>query len=421
MKRAVALLLFLAGCSQPTPAHGPRDILDPVPWDSYAAYDELGAVRKVSGCALDCGAVVSFRIPIDHPLAADLAGRSFVYDDALAMLVHLAEGRPDRARAIGRTLVALRNSDGTIGFSFDFERTAFVDARYVRAGVVSWAAYALATYALSTGEDVFRTEARAFADALLAARVDAQGDPRHGLIAAGRGRYLDGRVFDGAFIADYAVTEHQIDAYFLFRTLHALDPQGPYGAAADALAQALIRAAWIDEESVFAAGVGRAGPTADRALDAAGAWGATLLLAVGEDERARRSLTATRTRFTVYVDGYAGFAPYVGVVSDYSGADLSGTFFSEGTAGMGVLFARFGMQAEARSIGRTLGRLRAKNEGAIPYAFPESRDFPELPSAAPTAWLRLLERELAGAPPMVLAVPPHPSPLLTALLGRTRP
>jgi len=410
MKLVVAALALssLAGCLRT--ARGPEapiDALEPVPWVVTATYDELGKEGSVP-CATGCAAVLSFRIPPEHPLAERLGGRSYVYDDALAMLVHLAEGHPERALPIGRTLVALRNPDGTIGFSFDFEKSAFVDARYVRAGTVAWAGYALASFDLVTGTSTFAADARRVADALLATRVSSPGDPRDGLVLAGRGLWRDNyRVFDATHVADHAVTEHQIDLYFLLRALDALEP-GPYGVAADALAGAMLRALWRDDEGVFTVAVGPKGQSPHRALDSAGAWGAMFLLAIGDVDRARRSLASTRTRFATVADGIAGFAPYDGPVDDHEGQDLSHTFFSEGTASMAVLLSRSGDAPAARALHSVLAGLCAGHGGAVPYAFPESPDFPNVPAVAPTAWLRLFEREQQTGSPLVLSAPARP-------------
>lgn len=407
---AASCTCVLLGClhSTRTPS-APVDPLEPVAWDVTAAYDELGKERAVA-CATGCAAVLSFRAPPDHPHAEQMVGKSYVYDDALAILVHLAEGHPERALPIGKTLVALRNFDDTIGFSFDFAASAFVDARYVRMGTVAWAGYALASYDLSTGNHVFEGDARRFAQALLALRVTTPGDPREGLVLAGRGAWRDHyRVFDPKFVADFAVTEHQIDTYFLLRALDRLEPSGSWGAAADALATAVLRAAWREDEGIFAAAVGPKGPHAARALDSAGAWGAMFLQAIGEPERARRSLAASRTRFATVVDGVAGFAPYDGPVDDHEGQDLSHVFFAEGTASMAVILARSGELPAARALHDQLTKLSIAHGGAVPYAFPESEDFPDVPAVAPTAWLRLLDRELQTGLRLVFAAPPRPS------------
>jgi len=400
----LAALLGLASCSRPARAPtGGLELLEPIPWSVTGSYDPAGRERAIFGCKSGCAAVLSYHVPPGHELERELAGRSFVYDDALAMLVHLAEGRPEQALPIGRTLVALQNGDHTIGFSFDFTEPAFVDSGYVRAGVVAWVGYALATYDRVTHTHTFRDEARSVADRLLQSRFTS--GPREGLVAAGRGRWLEhSTVFDAPYVADYAVTEHQIDTYFFLRVMEELEP-GSYGAAANALAASLLRAAWIEEEDMFSAGVDVDGRSDDRALDAAGAWGALFLLAIGDRPRAERSFAATDRAFASVVRGFHGYAPYAGVVSDYVGRDFSRTFFSEGTAGMGVLLARTGRMEHAHAVAETLAKLRKNHGGAVPYAFPASEDFPELPALAPTAWLRLLERELATSSPFVFATP----------------
>lgn len=77
------------------------------------------------------GLVRSFAIPhddpdyghdeADAPSRADhrVEQRSFIYDDALAVLAFLGAGRGDRARAILTQLAKLQSDDGSLPFSVD--------------------------------------------------------------------------------------------------------------------------------------------------------------------------------------------------------------------------------------------------------------------------------------------------------------
>ena len=162
-----------------------EQFLTPVAFAAAGAYDEDGRSFPLGRCSFrDCErlAVRSYRIPPGHPLEPYLADRSFVYDDALAMIALSLVGRRDEARAIGNTLTTLLTADSTLGFSFSLASPSFYNVRYVRAGTVAWAGYALALYDALTHERRFTPYAQRIADRLLASRIDAAGDPRAGLV-----------------------------------------------------------------------------------------------------------------------------------------------------------------------------------------------------------------------------------------------
>lgn len=371
--------------------------LTPRPFVATEAYDEDGRALALGRCnARDCerSAVRSYHIPTGHPLEPYLADRSFVYDDALAMIALALVGRRDEARAIGNTLTALLSPDATLGFSFSLASPAFYNVRYVRAGTMAWAGYAMALYDAIAHERRFTPYAQLIADRLLASRVDAPGDPRAGLVPGGRGAWRDHyRSFDPRHVASYCATEHQIDAYFLLDALGPTDPTGRYRAAADRLAARLLDALWLPSEGRFAVAVTERGVVADRALDAAGAWGALFLLARGDRARAARSLDYTLRTFSLAGGRLRGFAPYAGAVPDYPGQDFSETLFAEGSAGVALALLRSGRAREAEELSVALRTLQREGEGGVVYAVPASEDFPDFPAAAPTAWLLFLEHE----------------------------
>lgn len=399
---AVAALLGAAGCAHPpytveeSLGHA-RRFLTPRPFPATAAHDEDGRPIALGGCpprACERAAVRSYSIPPGHPLEPYLGDRSFVYDDALALIALSLDGRRDEARAVGNTLVALLTADASLGFSFSVASPSFYNVRYVRAGTVAWAGYALALHDALTGERRFTPAARRVADRLLATRVESPTDPRRGLIPGGRGAWRDHyRRFDAEHVASYCATEHQVDAYFLLDALAATDPTGRYRVAADELAARVVEALWMPAEGRFAVAVTARGAVPDRALDAAGAWGALFLLARGDLARAGQALDYTLRTFAMERDGRRGFAPYAGAIDDYPGVDLSRTLFAEGTAGVALALLRSGRVAEAAELSESLRSLQRDGGGGVVYATPAAEDFPDLPAAAPTAWLLFLERE----------------------------
>ncbi|MBI5611215.1 MAG: hypothetical protein HY902_20245, partial [Deltaproteobacteria bacterium] len=138
-----------------------------------------------------------------------LSRRTFVYDQALAMVWAVQHGDRPLARALGQTLAALQNPDGSWGFSFAAHGDGYYNANYVRAGAAAWCAYGLALYLQGGADDALQ----ATLDRSLAWLV-GQVDPTTKLVRAGHGRWHDGDHFDPDWPADFAATEHQIDAWF---------------------------------------------------------------------------------------------------------------------------------------------------------------------------------------------------------------
>lgn len=398
----VCALALTVGCAHPAwtlpeSLRAAESFVAPEGFSARRYYDEDGVVRPLpEGDGGARGAVRSYRFGDEaHPLRAVLAERSFVYDNALAMIANTLSGRLAEAQAIGRTLEVLSERDGAIGFSFSLEDPAFYNARYVRSGAMAWAGYALAHYDETTQQQRFRGAARRIADNLLRSRVNRPGDPRDGLVPAGRGRWSSQHQgFDPHFDAGFCVTEHQIDAYFLLQTLGAL-VGAPYADASERLAGRMIEALWIADEGRFAVAANEHGRVVERALDA-GAWGTLFLAARGDRARAGASLAYTTRTFASQVQDLQGFAPYAGATDDHPGVDFRETLFSEGTASVAIALLRSGDRGGAERLAVTLRELQRRGDGGVLYALPERQDFPSLPSVAATAWLLFLERELLG-------------------------
>jgi hypothetical protein len=378
-------------------------VLAPVAWRPRGLYDEQGRpLRPPDAClAGACGAVRSFRFPAPHPLEPLLGARSFVYDDALALVARMAAGDLAGATSLGETLAALVQGDGTLGFSFGLEDPAFYDVAYVRAGAMAWAGYALALLDGRLTRPRFADASRAIAGALLRQRHPPGDDPRAGLILAGRGRWSRNYTrFDPTFVSSVCVTEHQIDAYFLLRELGDREPR--FAAEAEVLARSMIQRLWLENEGRFAVAATPAGIDRTPALDAAGVWGALFLLARGETSRAARALAYVERTFRSPRLPLPGFSFYAGEVEDHPGVDLSLVCSGEGTAAAALAWLRAGQPGPAVAHAATLRREQRPGFG-VPYAWPGLPEFPNVPAAAPTAWLLFVERELRGEVPLVFA------------------
>ena len=320
----------------------------------------------------------------DAPRGDPTANRSFVYDDALALLWLTATGAEEKARALAHTLVAIQNPDGTWGFSFGLD--GFYNASYVRMGAVAWAAHALATFVQRYPDPPAAAAASKAAQALLAARRE-RAPAAVGLIEGGRGRWsLDQKYFLPDFRFRAAVTEHQLDAHM---ALAALEPQ-----AAATLARQMISTLWMEPEGRFAAAADNTGAEASRVLDASGAWGALWLDSIGEEALARRSLAYALRTFATSDGRYRGYRPYLDPVDGPISAMDPQLIFVEGTLGVGLAALRLGDRATAEAVLRTAVELACDHGPGIPYANRNAPNVPATPAAAPTLWFLMFEREL---------------------------
>jgi len=387
------------------PPDGPCAGADPATWLEYAArsltfaawqprgptYDQTGrapvavAVRAPPSDAL---AVLSYPDPARFAGGPDgferLARRSFVYDDALAIVWLVARDDLDRARRVADTLAALQRPDGAWGFSFAVDGDGFYNAAYVRAGTVAWVAYALSIWQRAAGDRRFASSLGRAVDWLV-----AQAGPE-GLVRAGRGRWVDRETFDPDWPADFAATEHQIDAWFALRAAARADPEL---AAAVAVPIGRLEAAiddvlWSDGEGRYLQGWSAGRRDGGSALDAAGTWAALYDLARGRPHRARRALDWIATHHTIEVGGWRGYRPYA--------TEGPPALFVEGAIAEAAALHRLGQRDDARRVFATWTDLACA--GGVPLVYSPSwhTDFPLSPAAAPTLWFLLVGRELRG-------------------------
>ena len=279
-----------------------------------SAIDWLAGQQDSTSCGASssfAGLVRSFSIPHNDPDSGHdrdgtprpgcrLEHRSFVYDDALAVLAFLGADVADRARAILAQLAKLQSDDGSLPFSVDTYLGRVADD-YRRSGALAWVGYAAVRYELKSGSDEFRPCAEGLADYLQTLQVTrANGhrtdDPRYGSVLAGRGRYDPAYRFIDAPMT-FASTEHNIDAYFFFRDLANLSHDDRYGEVAQLVKRSLLAHHWNAADQRFYQGISLDGPDSGLALDLS-TWGGLFLLAAGEADKARAA-ASTLSEFRV--------------------------------------------------------------------------------------------------------------------------
>lgn len=331
--------------------------------------------------------------------STSLGRRSYLYDNALALLWFAWTGQNARARALARTLRFLQLDDGSWGYSFHLDHPDDRHSRYIRSGAVAWAAHALGYFGSQVGDPGALLSARRAARFLDAMRLGGPG-PARGLVSAGRG--LPGTLLDAppSPKLDFAVSEHQFDAHPVLARFFPM--------AARRLAARMLEVLWLRRPGRFAVAAGAERVDTRRALDAAGAWGALWLAGTGHAALAQKSYAFARQTFGTHalVVGeehgapvtrkLAGFRPYADDIDGYDIHAAPDHIFVEGSMSMGLAAHRLGDAKTAREMLQTGIALGCMGPPGLPYSTVELPGFSTHPAAAPTLWFLFLEREMAS-------------------------
>ncbi len=315
-----------------------------------------------------------------------LMERTYLYDQALALLWFSWLGEYETASRLATTLVALQMEDGAWGFSFEAREDGFYDQGYVRTGAVAWAGWALSYYGTWAG-DVEALEAAEGARAYIeSTRVEKNSTEADQFYAAGVGHHdpNTGERILGEPV-EFVSTEHQFDVHKFFRAHRASAQAG--------LRERILEKLWIGDEGRFAMGVQAQGVDRRRALDTSGGWGALWLLSVDRPDLARKSLEYTVENFSVSGASFeGGFAPYLDAVDGYD--PQQEVIFVEGSLGVALAALRLDKPQITKDVLKMSAVLAEKDDGGIPYADRSLGDFVENSAAAPTLWFLMVEREL---------------------------
>lgn len=337
------------------------------------------------------GLVRSFDVPAGDPLS----GRTFAYDQALALLTALSLGDAPTARVLATGLLRLQTTGGTHDGAFVASAAAVNPAAGLpeyRTGIHSIAAYAVLRYlAALPPNDASRAsvvDAAGRAVGWLLARQVPSG-MMAGLVTGGYGAYLpDGR-FDPTVAIPWASTEHNLDAWHTLSLAQSVVGDAAAGATADLLGASIVGRLWDANARHFLQGWTPEGPDRAEALDV-NSWGAIFLRAVGEPALAKSALDHT-ARFSSVAPPVTGYGP-----QPPHGDPL---VWFEGSAG--VALAQYRLR-ETSAATRTLAGLRAARipNGAWPAA---TRADPAwgmtaAPAVAATAWMLLAAQAIAGVP-----------------------
>ena len=332
---------------------------------------------------------------------------AFSYDNALAALAFISDGKQDEAkRVLDAFAFAVANdrfqpdrvrnaySYGDIspfpGWQggtrlpgwYDMEKKAYLEDQYQvgsNVGNTSYVALALLQYYKKYGGE----EYLALAEKIMGWVLENCTDGTPGF-TAGYDGWPEG---DGSALYTYTYksTEHNIDAYAAFKQLYALTGDARYQKAAES-AKAFIISMYDPAQGYFYTGTGNDGITPNkenRVLDAQ-VWSRLAL-------------------------GSADFAPYQAALESalamrtaqggypFHAANSSGGWWPEGTAFTALTLRQAGMSAEAKSAMDTLQAIQLP-EGGFPAATVKELTtgfdlftgkpwtYKDIPHIAPVAW-----------------------------------
>ena len=295
---------------------------------------------------------------------------AYTYDNALAAMAFLSEGRADAAARIldGFSYAAehdryqpdrIRNAYvcGPVGLEhgislpgwWDAETNSWLEDRYQtgsNTGNTAYAALALLQYDRLYGNERYRETARILMDRILAENTDGW----YGFTAGYDGWPEAGAVYE----LSYKSTEHNIDAYAVFSRLYELTGERKYAAAAGS-ALRFIDEMYDPEEKCFDAGTGEDGITHSNgviALDTI-VWSR---LALGE-------------KFAPYQDSLETVAAMRNADGGYPFSlenDIGG-WWTEGTAYTALMYRLLGDEESAAVSLKALAGVQLEN-GLFPAA-----------------------------------------------------
>lgn len=341
--------------------------------------------------APDTGLVRSYDTPSGDPTS----GRTFTYDQALALITAEALGDSQTADRLARGLMRLQTTSGPQRGGFVTSAAALNPAVALpeyRTGNQSVATYALLRYlqGMSTTApdrpEVVGAATRGV-DWLITQQVST--GVMAGLVTGGYGSYRSDGSFDPATVMGWASTEHNLDAWHTLHLAASVLDDPAADRAADGAATAIVTRLWDPVLGRFLQGWQPDGPDPTPMLDL-DSWGTIFLQKIGRPDLAAQALNHAQI-FATSDPPVAGFAPRP--------PSTAPVVWFEGSAGVAIAQDRLG---EASAAGSTLAAL---NNGQLPNGgWPEASrvdqgmDMTMAPAVAATAWIILAGQALSGHP-----------------------
>ena len=366
--------------------------------------------------------ILSYSIEESDPAYRYLARRSFLYDNAVAAIAFTMAGSYRSAESLLSAMARLVRSDGSLWFSYNTHNSWPDEDDYegavIRSGALAWAGYA-ASYYVSVREQEepgfsvndtlgrkYMEMAKSVAGYLLSLQITDENDLRYGLVTGGKGTYTPVYSDKGNIeeIYDYdsvgwVSVEHNIDIYFLFKSIGNISGDDFYRKKAELVKKAILKSLWDRKNGQFFRGIKIDGKK-DTALPLDGAsWGALFLASIGEKGKMKRALLSAENNFRTEKGNYNGYSPYfdepvyddinlsrhiLGGAGDTRWRDIN-VVWSEGSLGVAAAWIRGGEYEKGKDIIKSMTLMSA--EGGLIYS---SENLPYIfsnyPSVAGSGW-----------------------------------
>lgn len=363
----------------------------PAPLDGVVVFDASAPGRKrlalvdATGALLgitdaSTGAIRSFVVEGSSPLAST----TFAYDQAVALHAALAVGDDATAHALLAGLLLLQVPAGEQRGAFRLSGSQ--EAPEHGALLVRSGAHAIATSAVLSYLDAFPERRANVAPAVLAALGWLESHVVDGLVRGGFGVPGAGGIQPSTLT--WASTEHNVDAFFCFALAGRVVDAG-WTTLADAIGAAMLDVLWSEVRGRFVQGVD--GSVLDEAdpLDVH-AWGALLLLAIGERDRAVRTMSEAQLAPFLHGQTWTDGSEIVGYATAFAAGGYPGMLphvWWEGTFSVAYALRRLGDDARADEVMRRCVHVQGA-DGGFPYASQAvpAYDLVADPSVASTGW-----------------------------------
>ncbi len=357
-------------------------------------------------------------------------GRGFVYDQALHIISRRMLEQNDKATEAIQFMRGYLNVDPDLpsfainnyGFSlngegFLGEKDTYYDMLYIRNGANGWLGYSLAFLPEDPIDPDTLNVMKSVGDYLLTQQIiDTNFITITGLFTGGYGNWpqINPEEFQNKPIT-WAAAEHNIDIYFFLRDLGKITGEDKYTNAASQLVTGL-ESLWDEDLGRLHQGVDTISGTIDtsNALDAA-SWGAIYWTAIGNLDRAHRSLQFAHSQFltTVTADNTVDASSLITVTGFKPYGHSDEIVWSEGTLGVAMAHLKLGHALIDQCNDPFLGNVhlqKAENimeqmellqtldpQGGLFYALysgDEIGDFARMPSAAGTTWFVMVKKAI---------------------------
>jgi hypothetical protein len=364
----------------------------------------------------------SYNVPSSDENYTVLRRRTFIYDQATALIAFISRGEIATAEAMMTGLLlcqkqgapAPASRNGQFGFGYYSlgwdPATSSINPvdEYYRTGAEMWVAYAMLHFLKEVPTSDLCTDVEAAVINLLDAHIlntlnVTPGDYREGAFQGGYGAYApDYSSFDPNEVIEWCSTEHNIDAYFAYARAADLGltttTGTPYATIVTDLGTKLVALADSTEKGFWYAAGDRAVQGIDsastfdtaHALDC-GSWYSMAARHIGDLEKANLALISCEPYRVVDADfddaeAYTPYLPAFGYPSATEAAWLEGT--------AGVILARFAAGQDQLYVEEFAQAFKFKNANGFPYTTREIEAYELQPwdSATSLAWMLMAHK-----------------------------